>query len=502
MPHVRVHLPALRLPRSPFAPARPGGRLFGIALVGTGLLLLAVASAPVVVGAQSIAPSTSSTFVARDPGVRGGPAGAGGVLNETTPEEKAAFETTKEEFEEVDSVKGEATGAESAGLGPRFNLDGCAGCHAQPDVGGSSPGPGGVITVNPQIRVAKLEGATNTIPRFITADGPVREARFPRNRATGKPDGGVHDLFTITGRTDAVGCNIAQPDFEAELKANNVIFRIPTPVFGLGLVEQISDQAILDNQAKNKSIKDGLGITGVVNREDNAGTITRFGWKAQNKSLEIFAGEAYNVEQGVSNEVFPDEREASPGCTFNSTPEDHSTFTQGTGEVSDTVKFATFMRLLAPPARGRIDTSTAAGAGLALTVQDGEGRFKDIGCGLCHTPSLTTGIASSIDPSVDPSAALSGETVKLFSDLLVHDMGTGLADGVAQGKANGNEFRTAPLWGLGQRVFFLHDGRTKDLVEAIKAHKSQNSEASMVIDRYLGLQPGDQQAILFFLRNL
>jgi CxxC motif-containing protein (DUF1111 family) len=104
--------------------------------------------------------------------------------------------------------------------------------------------------------------------------------------------------------------------------------------------------------------------------------------------------------------------------------------------------------------------------------------------------------------STSPSAALSNQTVNLFSDLLVHHMGKGLADGITQGGAGPDEFRTAPLWGVGQRIFFLHDGRTSNLVEAIKAHKSHGSEANKVVDHFNRLSTQEQQEIIDFLRTL
>src|SRR5262249_33493659 len=161
----------------------------------------------------------------------------------------------------------------------------------------------------------------------ITANGPVREARFVSTNPsdTNAPlDGGVHALFTIKGRSDAVGCNLAQPNFAAALAAGNVIFRIPTPLFGLGLIEDTSDATLIATPAANAATKHAPGIAGRFNQSGNDGTITRFGWKAQNKSLEIFAMEAYNVEQGVTNEGFPNERSTAAGCVFNPTPEDRT----------------------------------------------------------------------------------------------------------------------------------------------------------------------------------
>src|SRR3954463_6588039 len=204
-----------------------------------------------------------------DPGVRGGAAGAGAALSNLGNKESTSFALGSDAFQEVASVTGSVGGTE-AGLGPRFNLDSCAGCHAQPAVGGSAP------LVNPQVAVAKNQGASNVLPSFITADGPIREARF---KYTNPPtntirDGGVHALFTIKGRADAPGCNIPQPDFAAAVTQNNVVFRIPTPTFGNGLIEAIPDSAILANKALKAGAKRALGITGHENHEGNAGTIT------------------------------------------------------------------------------------------------------------------------------------------------------------------------------------------------------------------------------------
>ncbi len=177
--------------------------------------------------------------------------------------------------------------------------------------------------MNPQIAMATVDGAQNSIPSFLTLDGPIREVRFLQN-PDGSPDGGVHNLFTIQGRPDAPGCQLAQPDFESALAKNNLAFRIPTPTFGDGLIENISDENILANENANASAKRSLGISGHENRNPNDGTITRFGWKAQNKSMLMFSGEAYNVEMGVTNELFPTERNMAmaSGCNFNKLPED------------------------------------------------------------------------------------------------------------------------------------------------------------------------------------
>ena len=140
--------------------------------------------------------TTPVVYAQKDPGPRSGAAAAGGALPGVTSSELAYFLEGKNRFQEIDSVLGTQPGTNGSGLGPRFNSNSCASCHAQPSTGGSSPAS------NPQIAVGTAFGAKNQIPQFIQANGPVREARFARN-ADGSPDGGVHDVFVITGRGDA-----------------------------------------------------------------------------------------------------------------------------------------------------------------------------------------------------------------------------------------------------------------------------------------------------------
>jgi CxxC motif-containing protein (DUF1111 family) len=411
-----------------------------------------------------------------DPGVRGGPAGAGKPFaNGLTLGDLAFFNLSVATFNEVEDV--------SDGLGPRFNLDSCAGCHISPATGGSSP-----LLNNPQVARLSSMAPGNTPPAFLKSDGPVREVRFVKN-PDGTPDGGVHGIFTICGRADKpAGCSIAQPDFS---NTGNMVFRIPTPVFGAGLIESITDGTIRSNIASDPfGLKRLAGITGHVNTNGNDGTVTRFGWKAQNKSLLIFSGEAYNVEMGVTNEAFPNEREEDSKCATNGLSESHTGF-DTLNSPSDMMLFTGFMRFLDQP---KPACGVSGQPACSSSVNNGKNLFTLIGCALCHTPTLTTG-ASSV-------AALSHQAANLFSDLAVHNMGSGLADGVSQGGAGPDEFRTAPLWGVGQRAFFLHDGRTKDLLQAILAHESPGSEGSRVVDVFQLLRSSDKQDILNFLRSL
>ena len=336
---------------------------------------------------------------AQDPGVRRGSSGVGEtypVLDNTNAArdaaEKTYYEAAKIRFQEVDSVSGTIPGELGTGLGPRFNANSCAQCHAYPAVGGSSP------LVNPQVAgdFAHLDGAANPVDLsgILSLNGPVREVRQITDPATGLSDGSVHDLFTIQGRSDAPGATVAQMDFPRQLANHNLSFRIPTPLFGLGLVEFTSDAALRANLDATAAQRAALGIGGRFNYNGNTQTITRFGWKAQNQSLLMFAGEAYSVEQGVSNELFNEERfdiNEDPAViadsTFNGVAEDSTNTLLGdvpTGTASDlssdTINFAAFGRLLAPPAPATATASEISGSHL----------FTQIGCQLCHSPSLTT----------------------------------------------------------------------------------------------------------------
>jgi len=458
----------------------------------------------------------------KDPGPRTSTGDVGQPFSTLTSSELSFFNDGKTRFQNTATV--------AKGLGPTFNATSCATCHSQPAVGGTSP------ATNPQIAQAP---SSNTVPNFLQEDGPVLEARFPfyvnsDGTLSNVPDGSVHDLFTITGMTGAGSCSLSQPNFTQMQNLNNIIFRIPTPVFGMGLLEAISDETIINNMNANAATKASLGIIGVPNRSGNDGSITRFGWKAQNKSALIFAGEAYNAEMGITNEMFQNERGNSSllnaandpptTCVLHGIPEDATNFTEsGTAIPSDVVEFSHFMRFLAPPAQ---DINGIPGNPSAASIANGRTVFSTLGCDMCHTPSLTTTTNSSIsssayDTGVNATTAfLSNQTVNLFSDLLLHHMG-GLADGITQGLAAGDMFRTAPLWGAGQRLFFLHDGRAAfegydGLNEAIVDHDLPppdgsgypTSEAHAVISTYSAWHDGtaaqqqDIQDLLNFLRSL
>jgi CxxC motif-containing protein (DUF1111 family) len=447
-----------------------------------------------------------------DPGVQSGSRGTGAVLSSVNSNSAllAFFSDGQARFQTVESVSGNAQG--NNGLGPRFNSNSCSSCHAQPTVGGSG------AATNPEFSFPSNGVAPgNTIPSFITANGPTLEARFPfffnsnGSVNTSEPNGGVEDLYTVTGRSDASTCNnsttLPQPSFATAVAEGNVIFRIPTPTFGAGLIENLDDSTLLTNQLNN--LNNNVGVAGSFNRNGNDGTITRFGWKAQNKSLHIFSGEAYNVEMGISNELFPQDRPLPgedqlatglPSSCLNLSgsgyPEDTSNpaATPNSAVLDDVSAFANFMRLLAPPPTGAVVLNGSSVS--SATISAGAGLFSSIGCATCHNPSPGTTQASNF------TTGLNKISVPAYSDIEIHDMGTLLTDNVSQGNAGGNQFRTAPLWGLGQRIFLLHDGRTTNLITAIQDHASHGSEATFVEEQFFDLSTTQQQQILDFLRSL
>jgi CxxC motif-containing protein (DUF1111 family) len=450
-------------------------------------------------------------FAQTDPGVQSASRGTGATLINPGNDPNgftAFFQDGLARFQEVETVSNSA----NIGLGPRFNSNSCSSCHAQPAVGGTG------AATNPQFSFVNNGVAPgNTTPSFITANGPTREARFPfffnsnGSVNTNAPNGGVEDLFTVTGRSDAGTCtsatNLPQPGFAAAVSANNIIYRIPTPTFGAGLMENLDDSTLLINQGKN--LNNNFGIAGSFNHNGNDGTISRFGWKAQNKSLHIFAGEAYNVEMGITNELFPQDRPLPgedqlttglpPSClnlSGKGYPEDTSnpTSTPNAAVLDDVSAFANFMRFLAPPPAGGVVLNGQQVS--AQSISAGASLFSSIGCATCHNPTPGNTQASRFVPG------LSNVAVPAYSDIEIHHMGNGLADNVSQGGAGGDQFRTAPLWGLGQRIFLLHDGRTTNLLTAIQDHASHGSEATNVEQNFFDLSPTQQQEVLDFLRSL
>jgi hypothetical protein len=456
-----------------------------------------------------------------DPGARAGNPGAGKPIQGLDKNQTAMFNEGKfrvREFEATCDACANITigqeippggdpniDANSAGQGARYNSSSCnIGCHNQPDIGGTSP------AVNQSFFAAQFRHASNAVPFFETIDGPTREVRFQFN-PDGTRDGGVHQKFTVKGRIDAPNCkNIEQPDFVGN--KDNMSFRIPSALFGLGLIDALQDKEIIANHDATAFERSQRGIGGVTNNSPNDGTISRFGWKAQNKSITQFAGEAYNIEIGITNDLDPTSKTEDDLCNLATEPADmiHTNtgtptdptddFNEPTHVIPVWMSFMMFMRHLDQPKP----------AALTVSAQRGRQLFQDIGCADCHTPHMHTkaGELGTFVPQ------LRDVEVNLFSDLLLHNMGARLADNVIQGNAGPDMFRSAPLWGIGQRLFFLHDGRSKTLDDAILQHYSdptaasgrnpayKASEANAVVLEYGNLDAQGQQDVLNFLRRL
>ena len=342
------------------------------------------------------------------------------------------------------------TEVRSDGLGPVFNGTACAECHKAGAIGGA-----GIDLTTAQ--VSRIGGIRNNKYSDLTdLGGPVIQARSLKEFDTSCP---------IEGEV-------------IPREANFVSRRITTPLFGVGLIESIPDATIVAPSKK----RDQDGVQGTVNWVFNPETglneVGKFGWKAQHSSLHLFAGDAYLNEMGITSVSFPSENlpQGKPiPVSWDSVadPEDQD---------GDIEVFTSFMRYLAPPGR-RLPMSAQ--------VQRGENLFKSIRCSACHTPEMKTG--------KNAVAALSEKPVRLFSDLLLHRMGSGLADGIQQGVAQGDQFKTPALWGLSRRSFFLHDGRARTIGDAIVNH---DGEGFIAKQRFIRLRPNEREDMLAFLKSL
>jgi CxxC motif-containing protein (DUF1111 family) len=426
-----------------------------------------------------------------DPGVRTGAAGAGGFFSTLSSDELAFANAASFWFGQPWTV----TGGSLPGLGPRFNTNGCFQCHAYPAQGGSSPIP------NNEVAQATLLGATNTVPSFITSSGPTR---IPHQPSTD----GLLKLYTIAGRSDASGCtssNILQPDFAALLASNDLSYHIPVPLFGVGLVEGtpsanlIAAQTVLPTGVTWTFA--GLGITtGRFNQ--SADGIATIGWKGAASSVEYFAALALAVELDVTTQIFPRKGDEVSACIFNNLPEDGpqlvrrspNTSSVSADYASSQMLDAQFARYLAPPTPASSGyTSSVVGTVTSGSIANGQQQFINVGCVACHTQTQTTGAHVAI-------TGQSSQPYTPWSDYALHDMGTGLRDGITQGAAGPQDFRTAALWGAGQRHFFMHDGRETDLNAAIQDHSSTGSEANQTVINFNALSTANQQDVLNFLR--
>ena len=367
------------------------------------------------------------------------PAMPGGPLPGLTPREFTEFRLGLDDFLEVETAED--------GLGPAYNGTSCAVCHSIPAIGG-----GGVMV---EMRAAYEDGG----------------------RVHGLDDAGetlVH-LFSVPSH----GCQVVMPD-----DVTVVARRAPIPLFGAGLVEAIPDETLLALEDPFDRNRDGISgrAARVTDAASGEGRVGRFGWKAQHATLLAFGADAYRNEMGITNALFP--RELAFGvdearmrlCDPLPDPEDTPDPATGRRGIDN---FESFMRLLAPVGRSRTDETT----------REGERIFAAIGCAACHVPVLVT------RPHGNP--LFDRRPVALFSDLLLHDVGTG--DGIPQAAAEPAEIRTPALWGLRFRRPLLHDGRATTVAEAIAQHRN---EAELARSGFARLTVEERQRLLAFLLSL
>jgi CxxC motif-containing protein (DUF1111 family) len=387
---------------------------------------------------RALIAAVSVVWLATTLGTAQAPAAPGDVLPGTTPREFEEFRIGLEDFKEIEQP--------SEGLGPLFNGSGCAACHNVPVIGGSTP-------------------MTEMRAGHRDADGKFHVVGFTT----------LFQMFSIPDHR----CQAVMP-----AEVNVIARRMPIPLFGAGLVEAIPDETLLALEDPFDRDRDGISGRAAIVTDEATGQrrVGRFGWKAQIATLLTFSGDAYTNEMGITNEVFPLEPLGGISearlreCDLVKDPEDRADPRTGKRAIDN---FEAFMKFLAPLPRGPITDE----------VRTGEQVFTAIGCASCHTPLLTTG--------ANASASLNRKSVALFSDLLLHELGTG--DGIEQGAAQQNEIRTPALWGLRLRRPLMHDGSAPTVSEALRQH---GGEATAVMERYRGATEPMRRALLAFLDSL
>ena len=374
------------------------------------------------------------------------------------------------------------------GLGPLFHARSCSSCHVKD--GRGAPTNDSSTSIGLLFRLS--------VPGKSSGD-PVLGVQLATKAAPGvEPEGTVNVRYEEkeVGFDNLKTASLRKPQYE--LIANDhygkphteIQFgpRIAQQLVGVGLLEAVTDKTILANADPND--EDGDGISGkpnyIFNPESKKRELGRFGWKANEANLRTQTASAFLRDMGITSPIHPMEDFTEPqkekiNLTLIANPPDI--------DDSKFERVVTYLRTLAPPAQRNANDPS---------VKRGDILFNKIGCSKCHIPTLRTGSDAAIDE-------LRNQPIKPYTDLLLHDMGEGLADGIQDSLASGSEWRTPPLWGIGLtktvngNTFFLHDGRARSIEEAILWHGGEGSESRK---NYSSLSLDDKDDLLNFINSL
>lgn len=405
------------------------------------------------------------------------------------PADKSAFFVGNSFFNQNWVTPPSATTARD-GLGPLFNARSCSACHFK-DGRGRPPEPGEDL-VSMLFRLS----VPGTGPRGGPKDDPVYGGQLSGSAVLGaRAEGrGVVEWTEVTGTfPDGTPYSLASPSYRIEDPAYGdpdaallISPRVAPAMVGMGLLEAVPEADILSRADPGDA--DGDGISGRANlvwdARAGAARLGRFGWKANQPTVEQQVAGAFVGDIGVTSGLFPVENHTS-AQGLDSLP------AGGSPEIDDDdlADVVLYSRTLAVPARRNWESPE---------VRAGSGHFDKAGCADCHVREHAT--AADAVPG-----ALAGQRIHPYTDLLLHDMGDSLADGRPDFLASGNEWRTPPLWGIGlvetvnKHTRFLHDGRARSLEEAVLWHGGEGAAARK---RYTELPAEDRKALIAFLNSL
>jgi CxxC motif-containing protein (DUF1111 family) len=375
-----------------------------------------------------------------------------------------------------------------SGLGPIMNNNTCSSCHIND--GRGRPPLSGQLLQSMLFRISipgvdPTTGGPLAVPGFGTQVQTQAVTAVSPEMANVQID---YENIVVT-YSDGSSITLRSPTYApvspyTPLPSNFLLSaRIAPGVFGLGLLEAIDNETIIAMADINDD--NGDGISGKVNyvydQQSQSTNVGRFGWKANEPNLRQQTAGALNQDMGITNSLFPDESSAGQSQAVTPHPV----------EISDDnfQRIVDYIRTLGVPARRNVNDAK---------VVQGEVLFTSIRCGGCHVSKIKTGISPYF-------SELSNQTIHPYTDLLLHDMGAGLADNRPDFLASGSEFRTAPLWGIGlvqvvnNYTFFLHDGRARSLEEAILWHGGEGQKSK---EAFINLSKSDRDALIAFLQSL